>query len=56
MFVKPAVVQPALACPPPSTDAETHFMLTAETGTDMQPSKFDEVVPAIKLHISPFLP
>ena len=50
------MLQPALLSPPPATDAETHLMLTADSGTVVQPAKLDEVVPTIKVHVCPFLP
>jgi hypothetical protein len=55
-FIKLVALQPALACPPPSTVADTHFTLTAEAGTAVHPSKLGDVVPAFNVHISPFLP
>jgi hypothetical protein len=49
-------LQPALDCPPPYTDAETHLKLTADSGTVVQPLKLDELAPTIKVHVCPFLP
>ena len=54
--VKLVTLQPALTCPPPSTDAEVHLTLTADDGTVAQPLKLEEVVPALNVHICPFLP
>ena len=54
--VKLVTLQPALVCPPPSTDAEVHLTLTADAGTVTQPLKLGEVVPALKVHIFPLLP
>jgi hypothetical protein len=54
--VKLVALQPALACPPPPTEAETHLTLTADSGTVAQPLKLDEVVPTLKVHACPFLP
>jgi hypothetical protein len=54
--VKLPKLQLALDCPLPSTDAATHFKLTADCGTVVQPMKLDEPVPTIKVQVCPFLP
>jgi hypothetical protein len=50
------MLQPALACPPPETDAETHLRLMAETGTVVQPLVIGDLAPTINAHVRPFLP
>ncbi|WP_263366717.1 hypothetical protein [Edaphobacter bradus] len=54
--MKLLTVQPALDCPPPSTDAEMHLRLTADSGTVVQPLKLDELAPTIKVQVCPFFP
>jgi hypothetical protein len=54
--VKLAMLQPALLCPPPATQAETHLTLIADSGTVVQPLKVCEVVPTIKVHVRPLFP
>jgi hypothetical protein len=49
-------LQPALVCPPPEADAETHFTLMADIGTVMQSLNVAEVVPTIKVHVRPLFP
>jgi hypothetical protein len=54
--VKLVTLQPALACPPPVTDAEVQLTLTADSGTVAQPMKLEEVAPTVKVHVRPFCP
>jgi hypothetical protein len=54
--VKLFTLQPALACPPPSTVAAVHLTLTADSGTMAQPMKLDEFVPTLKVHVFPNFP
>jgi hypothetical protein len=49
-------LQPALDWPLPSTDAETHFKLMADTGIVVQPLKLGEFAPTLKVHVCPFRP
>jgi hypothetical protein len=50
------MLHPALVCPPPEADAETHFTLMADTGTVMQSRKVEEFAPTIKVHVRPLFP
>ena len=50
------ILQPALPWPPPSTDAETHLRLMADTGTVVHPLKLGEPEPTINVHVLPFIP
>jgi hypothetical protein len=54
--VNPPVVQAALTCPPPSTEAETHFTLTADSGTVVHPLKLELVVPTESIQAVLFRP
>jgi hypothetical protein len=49
-------LQPALACPPPRTDAETHFKVMADAGTVVHPLELGELAPTIKVQVCPLLP
>jgi hypothetical protein len=54
--VKLFTLQPALACPPPSTVAAVHLTLTADSGTVTQPRKLGELAPTLNVHVCPYLP